>query len=154
MGHLQELSQRQQRGFGSRALQPPEGDAGAFGYRRQRRLGSRVRTKCWALLSRGSSSTYAVAVELSPTGVLLHFVGRRAHLLFRPEQHFRLDLFVPGSPRPVQTVVRPVRRVGELQAFELVESSDAERLTLAEYLDRLMTDDDLRTAVRFRRRAS
>jgi hypothetical protein len=68
---------------------------------------------------------------------VLRLVGVRAQVRFRSEQRFGLDLFVPGSPTPVHATVRPVRAVGSLEAFELVEIGAVDRLTLAEYLDSL-----------------
>jgi hypothetical protein len=127
-------------------------DRGAFGHPGQRRLGLRVRANCWALLSRGQTSTYAFAVELSATGVVLKLLGRRARLLFRPDQRFRLDLFVPGASSPVRAIVRPVRPVADREAFELVEISPADRLTLAEHLDRQMAKRTRRTALESARR--
>jgi hypothetical protein len=130
-------------------------DGGAFGHPRQRRLGLRVPANCWALLSGYPTSVYAVAVELSSTGVVLKFVGRRSRLLFRPEQRFGLDLFVPGVTLPVHVAVRPVRRILDLEAFEIVQSSAVDRLTLAEYLDHLMEGDASRGGFQFAgRRAS
>jgi hypothetical protein len=129
-------------------------DAGAFGHTRQRRLGLRVPANCWALLSGYPTSVYAVAVELSSTGVVLKFVGRRSRLLFRPEQRFGLDLFVPAVSLPVHVAVRPVRRILDLEAFEIVQSSAVDRLTLAEYLDHLMDGSASREAVHFARRSA
>jgi hypothetical protein len=103
----------------------------------QRRLGLRMAVNCWALLRARGTSLYAQVLELSATGVVLRLVGVRAQVRFRSEQRFGLDLFVPGSPTPVHATVRPVRAVGSLEAFELVEIGAVDRLTLAEYLDSL-----------------
>lgn len=110
---------------------------GAFGHRRQRRLGLRVETSCWALLSSGSSSHYAMAIELSGTGVVLQLFGRERQLRFRPDQAFTLHLFVPLVASPIRAVVRAVRPMGDRHAFELTEIAEADRLTLAEHLDRM-----------------
>ena len=128
--------------------------AGAFGHRHQRRLGLRVATSCWALLSRGPHSSYAIAVELSATGVVLELVGPDHGAPFRPEQRFRLDLFLPAASSPVRTIVRPVRAVGEREAFELVDIAAADRLTLAEHLDRNMKHRARRPALELTRRRS
>ena len=103
----------------------------------QRRLGLRVAVSCWALLQARGRSLYAQVLELSPTGVVLRLVGVRAPVRFRREQRFGLDLFVPGSQSPVHATVRPVRAIGLLEAFELVDIGGVDRLTLAEYLDQL-----------------
>lgn len=101
----------------------------------RRRLGLRVAVSCWALLQARGRSLYAQVLELSPTGVVLRLVGVSRAVRFRNDQRFGLDLFVPGSPSPVHATVRPVRAIGVLEAFELVDIGEVDRLTLAEYLD-------------------
>lgn len=103
----------------------------------QRRLGLRMAVSCWALLRARGRSLYAQVLELSSTGVVLRLVGVHGSVRFHREQRFGLDLFVPGSPSPLRATVRPVRAIGVLEAFELVEIGEVDRLTLAEYLDRL-----------------
>jgi hypothetical protein len=109
----------------------------AFGHPQQRRLGLRVPVHCWALLSCGSSSSYAFAVELSPTSVVLELIGRRSRFMCRPGRLLGLDLFVPGAASTVHVGVRRVRYMGQREAYELVQVSEVDRLTLAEYLDRM-----------------
>jgi hypothetical protein len=109
-----------------------------FGHVSERRLGLRVPTRCWALLRHGEHGTYAMAVELSATGVVLEIAGRHRALEFQPAQRFGLDLFVPGATTPIHVSVRPVRNVGSGEAFEFVDGSSVDRLTLAEHLDRLL----------------
>ncbi len=157
MGHIDELSQVDSGWQTIFARLEPSATAiaeldGAFGHSHERRLGLRVPSNCWALLSGRTTSVYAVAVDLSPTGVVLKFVGQRSRLLFRNSQRFTLDLFIPGASAPVHVLVRPARTIGELQAFEFTKSSAVDRLTLAEYLDRLMGNDSLRAAVHFTRK--
>lgn len=120
----------------------------------QRRIGLRVAANCWALLSRGAHSVYAVAVELSATGVVLELVGPEHGAAFRPEQRFTLDLFLPKATAPVRTIVRPVRAVGSGEAFELVGITAADRLTLAEHLDGLMKNPPERPLLELTRRRS
>jgi hypothetical protein len=114
----------------------------------QRRLGLRVAVNCWALLQARGRSLYAQLLELSPTGVVLRLVGVHAPVRFRSEQRFGLDLFIPGSPSPVRATVRPVRAIGQLEAFELVDMSAVDRLTLAEYLDSLREEPLVKGQVR------
>jgi len=104
----------------------------------ERRRGLRLPTRCWALLRNRERSIYARAVELSATGVVLEIVGRRHPVDFRVTQRFELDLFVPGATTPIHVTVRPVRAVGSHEAFELVQASSVDRLTLAEHLDHLL----------------
>ncbi len=105
----------------------------------QRRLGLRLPVRAWALLRGGAHGAYAQVLELSVTGLVLGFAGRQLReAAFRPEQRFGLDLFLPGTAAPLHFTVRPVRSRGELEAFELVDASAVDRLTLAEYLDRLV----------------
>ncbi|HTQ03621.1 MAG TPA: hypothetical protein VMI54_07180 [Polyangiaceae bacterium] len=104
----------------------------------QRRLGLRVPARAWSVFRGGSHGAYAMVVELSATGLVLRFAERRLReAAFRPEQRFGLDLFLPGASAPLRLSVRPVRGLGELEAFEIVEASAVDRLTLAEHLDRL-----------------
>jgi hypothetical protein len=113
-----------------------------------RRLGERVAVSLWALLQARGRSLYAQVVELSPTGVVLRLVGIRSPVRFRSEQRFGLDLFLSGSPSPIHATVRPVRAIGVLEAFELLEMSAMDRLTLAEYLDQLRLSRPLLGQVR------
>jgi hypothetical protein len=109
-----------------------------FGHTAERRLGLRLPTHCWALLRSGQAGTYALAVELSATGVVLELAGRHERVEFHREQRFDLDLFIPGATTPIHVAVRPVRAVGAREAFEFVEGNAVDRLTLAEHLDRLL----------------
>jgi hypothetical protein len=126
----------------------------AFGHLRQRRLGLRVETSCWALLSHGPSSHYAMAVELSGTGAVLQFFGRERGLKLPADERYSLHLFLPMVSAPLRAVVRPVRSMPGRQAFEFVELAEADRLTLAEHLDRLLTQPARRSALESARRRS
>jgi hypothetical protein len=114
----------------------------------QRRLGLRVAVSCWALLRARGRSLYVQVLELSPTGVVIRLVGVRSAVRFRNEQRFGLDLFIPGSPTPIHATVRPVRAIGVLEAFELVDIGAVDRLTLAEYLDSLNAERGVKGHVR------
>jgi len=126
------------------ALPPPysyegglTGLDGAFGHARERRLGLRVPASCWCLVRGRAHSVYAQTVELSATGVVLRFAGPGS-IVFRPGKLFGLDLFIPGEDSTVRAAMRSVREIDGLNAFEFVEISSVDRLTLAEYLDRLV----------------
>ena len=68
---------------------------------------------------------------------MLKFVGPGS-IVFRPGQLFGLDLFVPGASSTVRAAMRSVRTTEGFSAFEFVEINAVDRLTLAEYLDRLL----------------
>lgn len=115
----------------------PAPSSGAFGHVVERRLGLRVRSGLWALLRDDEHGVYARAVELSATGTVLKLMSPVDDLDLRREGALELDLFVPGASRPVHSSVRLARRLGELIAFEFSSIDPADRLTLAEHLDRL-----------------
>jgi hypothetical protein len=117
----------------------------------QRRLGLRLPTRCWALLRGRTRSVYVQVVEVSATGLVLRSVGRqRGEANFLGEQRFELDLFLLGAAAPLHVTLRPVRSIGEFEAFELVGTSAVDRLTLAEHMDRVLAARQ-RTRTRKRR---
>jgi hypothetical protein len=115
------------------------GDApsGTFGHAVERRLGLRVPAACWALLKGGERSVYARTVEISATGAVLKLLDG-SETRFDRAQSLELDIFVPGASRPVHAVVRSARAIGQLEALEFMTMSSADRLTLAEHLDRVV----------------
>lgn len=117
----------------------PVNSGGAFGHESERRLGLRVPAACWALLRDGERSVYAQTVELSPTGVVLKLLDG-SQTRFDPERAYSLDVFVPGADRPLHSAARSVRAIGQLEAFEFLAMNEADRLTLAEHLDRLVAE--------------
>jgi hypothetical protein len=110
----------------------------AFGHPSERRIGLRVPAGCWALLSDGEHGVYARAVELSPTGAVLKLL-EGSDVRFDGAHSFGLDIFVPNASHPIHATARPARAIGELEAFELSSMNAADRLTLAEHLDDLVT---------------
>ncbi len=113
----------------------------------QRRLGLRVPTRAWALFRNGAHGMYATVVELSATGLVLRFTGQRLRMAaFRPHQRFELDLFLPGGSAPLRLGIRPVRTLDDLEAFEFVDASSVDRLTLAVYIDRVVAGRRRRAA--------
>jgi PilZ domain len=101
---------------------------------RVRRLGSRVATRFSVFVGQGAERLRGRAAELSTTGVLLDLRHAERRLLLGMQQ---LELAVPGVPRPIRVVARPVREVGRLRAFEFLSIDPVDRLTLAEYIDKL-----------------
>jgi hypothetical protein len=129
----------------SAETEPPISE-GTFGHPSDRRLGLRVPAGCWALLNDGEHGIYARAVELSPTGAVLKLLDGR-DVSLDAAHSFDLDIFVPNASRPIHATARPVRAVGELEAFELSSMNAADRLTLAEHLDDLVSQRQIATSI-------
>jgi hypothetical protein len=89
-------------------------------------------------LSDGKQGAYARALELSTTGAVLKLLGDRGSLALAGAAPLTMLLFLPEAAPHVAALARRVRKIGELDAFEFVEMPAAERLTLAEHLDRLV----------------
>lgn len=106
--------------------------------RGERRLGVRAQTRFTAFLSTRGRRTRTRTVDLSTTGIVLDL--RYTDLEFVAGLS-SLDLLVPGIETPIRAVVRPVRRIGRLQAFEFISIRQVDRLTLAEHLDRLRREE-------------
>lgn len=119
------------------STEPPP-SSGTFGHPTERRLGLRVPATCWVLVKDGERGVYAQTVELSATGVVLKLLDG-AETRFDDRRNFGLDIFVPGTAAPLHADAAPARSIGQLEAFEFVTMSSTDRLTLAEYLDRLVT---------------
>jgi hypothetical protein len=132
-------------GSESAETEPPISE-GTFGHPSDRRLGLRVPAGCWALLNDGEHGIYARAVELSPTGAVLKLLDGR-DVSLDAAHCFDLDIFVPNASRPIHATARPVRAVGELEAFELSSMNAADRLTLAEHLDDLVSQRQIATSI-------
>ncbi len=106
--------------------------------RGERRLGVRAQTKFPAFLSTQGRRARARTVDLSTTGIVLDL---RYSDLESVSGLSNVELLVPGIETPIRAVVRPVRQVGRLQAFEFVSIRQVDRLTLAEHLDRLRREE-------------
>jgi hypothetical protein len=125
------------------AMEPRERTLDVSGvFRRgERRLGVRAQTKFTVFLSTQGRRVRARTVDLSTTGIVLDL--RYSELEFVAGL-CNVDLLVPGIEAPIRAVVRPVRRIGRLQAFEFVSIRQVDRLTLAEHLDRLRREESWR----------
>lgn len=101
----------------------------------ERRIGLRARTSFPILMCEGPHAAHCLAQELSATGIV---VERGRELSVRERSTlFKLELFLPGEPRPVRVLARVVRRAGPTAyALKFVLISDVDRLTLMEHLDR------------------
>jgi hypothetical protein len=101
----------------------------------QRGIGLRQRTSFPVLLCEGPHAAHCRSVELSATGIIVE----RGRELSEREQRalFKLELFLPGQPRPIRVLAKLARRSGLTEyAFKFVLISDVDRLTLMEHLDR------------------
>jgi hypothetical protein len=99
-----------------------------------RRLGSRTPTHFAVFIKNGGQRLRCRAAQLSTTGVVLDL---RFLEEIDTKRLLQIDLAIPGHTRPIHAVVRPVRAVGRLQAYEFVFIKSVDQLTLAEFLDRL-----------------
>src|SRR6185503_3580630 len=98
--------------------------------RPQRSLGLRADTDFPVVIHDGYSASHCRAVEVSSTGIVLE--RRRASSDSDGYGALRLELFLPGVPRPLRVLARPIRWVETRQAMKLLAISDADRLTLTE----------------------
>ncbi len=74
------------------------------------------------------------ASELSPTGMVFER-SRAARRSRQMAQAAPFEIYLPGS-KPIRARARPVWASERIQAVKFVVISDADRLTLAELLDR------------------
>jgi hypothetical protein len=101
---------------------------------RERGIGLRAGINFPVLLCEGPHAAHCRAVELSASGVV---VDRGRELSERElRTSMKLELFLPGSTRPVRALCKPIRHVGGTRyAFKFVLISDVDRLTLMEHVD-------------------
>lgn len=111
-----------------------EANEDSHSYIDTRRLGLRAPAAFSVFVTSQGQRVRARAAELSTTGLLLDF--RHA-----PECSFdglaTLELALPGLARPIRTAARRVRSVGKLVAFEFMIIGRDDRLSIAEYIDRV-----------------
>jgi hypothetical protein len=100
----------------------------------ERGIGLRAKTSFPVLLCEGPHAAHCRAIELSASGIVVE----RGRALSERELRasMKLELFMPGLPRPVRALCKPVRHVGGTRyAFKFVLISDVDRLTLMEHVD-------------------
>lgn len=100
----------------------------------ERGLG-RVATNIPLLLSEGEHAAHCRATEISASGI----VAERGRALCEREQraNLKLEIYLPGSRRPVRALAKVARQLTPTRyalRFELL--MDADRLRLMEFLDR------------------
>jgi len=101
---------------------------------RERSIGLRAAANFPLLLREGQRVAHCRATELSATGIVIE----RGRPLSEREQRasFRLELFLPGSVRPIRALAKVARGVTPTRyALRFVLISDVDRLTLMEHLD-------------------
>lgn len=100
------------------------------------RINQRARTDFRVRTRAGVVVSDCRAIEVSATGVLLDR-GRT----IRPEDErlfLELEMHLPERRTPFRVIARPIWSFGTQQALKFVQSSDADRLELAEHVDRLV----------------
>src|SRR4051812_18740807 len=112
----------------------PEPDSMLRGPLESRRLGMRAPASFSVSLTRQGKRVRARATEVSTTGVLVDFRPSEACAF---DGLVTLELAVPALPKPIRCAARLVRDVGRLQAFEFMIIGRDDRLSLAEYIDRV-----------------
>jgi hypothetical protein len=100
-----------------------------------RRLGLRAAASFTVFVTSYGKRVRARAAEISTTGVLVDFRHSEAGDDF--DGLVTLELAVPALPRPIRCAARLARHVGRLYAFEFMIIGRDDRLSLAEYIDRV-----------------
>ena len=106
------------------------------GHLDSRRLGLRTPTAFSVLVTRKDKRIRARAAELSTTGVVLDFRHSEPCSF---DGLVTLDLMLPGLAHPIHAAARLARNVRKLAAFEFMIIGRDDRLSIAEYLDRLQS---------------
>ncbi|HTQ05599.1 MAG TPA: hypothetical protein VMI54_17170 [Polyangiaceae bacterium] len=109
-------------------------EPGARGHSESRRLGVRAPASFGVFVTSYGKRVRARAAEISTTGVLVDFRHSEACDF---DGLVTLELAVPALPRPIRCAARLARHVGRLEAFEFMIIGRDDRLSLAEYIDRV-----------------
>jgi hypothetical protein len=104
----------------------------------ERQLGLRGYTDFPVVMHDGSFASHCRAIDLSSTGVVVE--RGRALDSGDDAKVLRLEMYLPKCTRPIRALGRSVRSWGSRQAFKFVAISDADRLSLAEHLDKQWRD--------------
>jgi hypothetical protein len=99
----------------------------------ERRQAPRTATELSVLVGDGAVVSWARCVEISTGGVLL---SRDSSTDNDWRIYLRLELELPGRQEPINAVARPVWSRGPFQALKFVRMSAADRLAVAEHVDR------------------
>ena len=99
------------------------------------RIGLRGRTDFEVVAREGSLAARCRGVEVSSSGIVVD----RGRELYDRDQRLvmELELRLPEQREPGRALARPVWYYGTHQALKFVAMTDADRLCLAEHLDRL-----------------
>ena len=114
-----------------RHFEPEPDSRGPF---ESRRLGVRAPASFSVFVTRHGKRIRARAAEVSTTGVLVDFRYSEPCAF---DGLVTLELAVPALPKPIRCAARLARYVGRLQAFEFMIIGRDDRLSLAEYIDRV-----------------
>lgn len=112
----------------------PRADASEPAPPESRRLGIRAPASFSVFVTSYGKRVRARAAEISTTGVLVDF---RHSETCDFDGLVTLELAVPALPRPIRCAARLARHVGRLEAFEFMIIGRDDRLSLAEYIDRV-----------------
>lgn len=112
-------------------LEPDSTSRGPF---ESRRLGVRAPASFSVCVARQGKRIRARAAEVSTTGVLVDFRYSEPCAF---DGLVTLELAVPALPKPIRCAARFARYAGRLQAFEFMIIGRDDRLSLAEYIDRV-----------------
>jgi hypothetical protein len=106
---------------------------------RERAIGMRASANFPLLLCEGQRAAHCRATELSATGIV---VERGRPLSDRElRASLRLELFIPGSARPVRALAKVARAITPTRyALRFVLIADVDRLSLMEHLDQQEQD--------------
>jgi hypothetical protein len=108
------------------------GEQASLRHRWRRRLGLRTPISVPVAVSVQGRALHCSMTELSPTGFVVE-----TPLALRPDQIVFLCFAIPWTGERLYLRARSVRATESANALEFVDTSDADRLTLAEVIDYL-----------------
>jgi len=100
----------------------------------ERRLAARIPLELPVRVRDGWLRSEARSVDLSTSGMLV--VQDRRRESDADPVHLALDFALPGGGEPIHAIVRPAWSRGPFRAFKFLALSDADRLAIAEHIDR------------------
>jgi hypothetical protein len=101
----------------------------------ERRYAPRASTELSVLIGDGVLVSWARCLDISTGGILVSRNRSAGDTDWRI--YFRLEIELPGLDQPITALARPVWSRGQFQALKFLRMSDADRLALAEHVDRM-----------------